>query len=789
MTGASTTVSLDTESSSATWEIREDGFDRERAGYHESLMTVGNGRLGTRASLEEGHLGALSGTYLAGVYDAHDSPVIDLVNVPDWLATRVWVEGRSLDVDTLEVVEHERVLDLRTGVLTRATVFIDPAIGRVRLASARLASMADRDLCAQRIEVTALDRPVEITVVTGIETERRNLDRLPAYTEEPVLPASRRWEKWARSNHLRERERHLAPRAGDVVTETLGSGVRIAVAYDVRPQSEPTHDGVQAQGGTLATALTFEAAAGEPIVVEKVVAYATSRDPGRTTEPRVRALETIARHRSSDFAALAAASREVWARLWADSEVRVSGHRKDALALHLGTYHLLIAANPEDPTVSIGAKSLSGEGYRGHVFWDSEILLLPFFLYTQPSAARALLSYRHHTLPGARRLSAANGTRGARYPWEAADTGAEECPRWTPDGQHRFWTRDEELHVTADVAYGVMQYVAATGDTDFLLEAGAEILVETARYWVSRLERRDDGTLSLSSVMGPDEFHSHVDDNAFTNQLVRWHLEQAGAVASQLATAAPERGAIVATSLGPDLAEVEEWARAAAAIRPGRESDDGVIEQFAGYFERQELPISTWDKHNMPQYPAGYHHFNLEDTTLLKQPDVVMLMYLLPDEYSVESQRVNFEFYEARTLHKSSLSPPIHAIVGLRTGDSAMAVQYFERAAYVDLDDNQGNTAEGMHIAAAGGTWQVAVLGFGGMRLHDGRLSFTPHLPERWDRLEFTVGWHGRRVAVDIDHDGIGLTLCDEGAEVEVEVGGQRTRLRPGTLHRVPNPC
>ncbi|WP_158296597.1 glycosyl hydrolase family 65 protein [Nocardioides albidus] len=507
--------------------------------------------------------------------------------------------------------------------------------------------------------------------------------------------------------------------------------------------------------------------------MEKTVAWATTRDPGAEGEPAQRARATLARHEGRSFGEIAEESAQAWAVLWADSDVRIDGHAKDALAMHLGLYHLLIAANPEDPTVSIGAKSLSGEGYRGHVFWDSEILLLPFYLYTQPATARALLSYRHATLPGARDNSAENGTRGAQYAWEAAATGHEVCPLWTPDGKDRFWTREEELHVTADVAYGVMQYVAATGDEEFLVEAGAEILFETSRFWVSRLEAHPDGSLGLSKVMGPDEFHSHVTDNAFTNRLVRWHLEQAVAVHARLAEHEPDRLGELAAALDLKPDEVDGWAAAATLIRAPMDPDTGLIEQFEGYFERQELPIETWDDNNMPQYPEGYHHHNLEDTNLLKQPDVVMLMYLLPDEYSAETQRVNFEYYEARTLHKSSLSPPIHAIAGLRVGDSRMAVQYFERSAYVDLDDNQGNTAEGMHIAAAGGTWQVAVHGFGGMRLQDSRLSFDPHLPERWERLGFTAVWRGRKVTVDLAHDlaRFALAADDPGGEsVEIRV-------------------
>lgn len=326
--------------------------------------------------------------------------------------------------------------------------------------------------------------------------------------------------------------------------------------------------------------------------------------------------------------------------------------------------------------------------------------MLPFFVYTQPETARSLLRYRHHTLSGARNVAAEGGLRGARFPWESADTGREECPRWSPDGVHRLWMRDEEVHVSADVAYGVLTYVRATGDTAFLLEYGAELLFETSRFWVDRVEYdAESDRYSLKQVMGPDEFHSHVDDNAFTNRMARWHLRQSASVHDELAAEHPETLAELDSRLGLEAEEVEHWRAVAERIVDPIDPERGLIEQFAGYFARKDVPVTEWDANDMPRYPNGYHHFNCEDTMLLKQPDVVMLTYMLPDEFTTDVKRVNFDFYEARTLHKSSLSPAIHAIMGIEVGDATRAVQYFFRSALVDLTDNQGNTAEGMHLS------------------------------------------------------------------------------------------
>jgi kojibiose phosphorylase len=459
--------------------------------------------------------------------------------------------------------------------------------------------------------------------------------------------------------------------------------------------------------------------------------------------------------------------------------------------VRFGVYHLLISANEADPTVNIGAKSLSGEGYRGHVFWDTEILMLPFFVFTRPETARSLLGYRQHTLAGARSNARSTGTAGARYAWESADSGLEECPVFTPDGSHRFWARDEELHVSADVAYGVMRYVEATGDIAFLVACGAEILFETSRFWADRVEYSAEAAgYVIRQVMGPDEFHSHVDNNAFTNHLVRWSLQTAVDVSEQLGASHPDELRALTTAIGLEPSEVGRWREVAGRMVVGSGRPDRLVEQFDGYLQRLEVPITEWDENDMPRYPAGYHHFNCEETTLLKQPDVVMLMYLLPDLFDTDVKRRNYEFYEARTLHKSSLSPSIHAIMGIEVGDTSRAEQYFARSAFVDLADNQGNTEEGVHIASAGGTWQALVCGFGGFRVVRGQMSFKPWLPARWEAVRFRLHWRGSRLRVEVGHDQITFDLDGpEGSALQVLVGDEPVTIAVGAATTIATPA
>ena len=414
--------------SSPEWLITEDGFDPERANVRETLCTVGNGYLGTRGTLEEGHTGDLSGTYLAGVYDAHDSPVVDLVNAPDWLSFAVYVDGTRLDVRNAAVLDHERTLDLRTGLLYRRTVFEDADGRRTRLETLRCASMADRRTCALRVEITPVNHEGEITVESALDGRRRNLERLPVYPAGTTFPLETRWEKWALTRHLDRTERAAVGDVAYLEMRTIASGITLGYAATTLPSVDRTWSGFTAEDERIIWRAVFP---GGPVRLDKLVRIGTSRDVdgGPVKEG---CLDGLAAARSAGFDAIVAASAAAWEQRWDDCDVTIDGDPASTQAMRFGVYHLLIAANDADPTVNIGAKSLSGEGYRGHVFWDTEILMLPFFIYTRPEAARSLLAYRHHTLPGARENARINGSAGARYPWESADTGLRGVPRVHP---------------------------------------------------------------------------------------------------------------------------------------------------------------------------------------------------------------------------------------------------------------------------------------------------------------------------------------------------------------------
>jgi kojibiose phosphorylase len=413
-------------------------------------------------------------------------------------------------------------------------------------------------------------------------------------------------------------------------------------------------------------------------------------------------------------------------------------------------FQVLVAAPRHDDRVSIGAKTLSGFGYRGHVFWDTELFVLPFFVHTQPDLARNMLTYRHHTLPGARRKALAGGYEGAMYPWESAITGDEVTPRWVPGprGERlvRIWTGDIQLHISADVARGVWNYWRVTGDDAWMRRYGAEIILDTAVFWGSRVEENaEQGRFELTDVIGPDEYHEHVDNNAFTNRMVQWHLETALGVWAWLQAHDAERANALKRQLNLNPERLNRWADIIGRMHVLHDPESGLIEQFEGFFELDDVDLAEYEPRTQSmQAVLGIDGANRSQ--VLKQPDVLMLLYVLRGRYGRDTLQTNWDYYVPRTDHAygSSLGPAIHAALACELDMPKEAYAHFMRAALVDLDDVRGNTADGIHAASAGAVWQAVVFGFGGVRLTDNGPVATPRLPPGWERLKFRLQYRGQ---------------------------------------------
>ncbi len=762
------------------WLVEENNFSPKNINHYETIFTVGNGYQGTRGSLEEGFRGGLPATYLSGIYDHHDSTVVDLVSCPDWLPIKIYIEGVLLNMNSCKVIEYHRKLDLRQGVLYRSTVFEDDEGRITRYKSIRFTDFSQQNLAAIRIQITPENYSGQIKVESSLNGNRRNLDLLPRYVGETNFPTETKWEKWATSKHLQHVNTIDNKEGVYLEMKTLDRTHYLGYAANTELTGADATKSIEKEYEKVSEILTFKAEKGTVYQIDKIVALGTSREIA-VEKLQTQCFDWLHKAKSQGIDSLLANNEAVWKEKWNDCDCIIEGDDDANLAVRFNIYHLLITANENDPKVNIGAKSLSGEGYKGHVFWDTEIFMLPFYIYTQPQTAKALLLYRYNCLNGAKKNAKTNGFKGAQFPWESADTGEETTPKWTHDKAHRIWTGEEQIHITADVAYGVLTYLTATDDVTFFLDYGAEILFETARFWNSRLEYiKEKKRYELNRVIGPDEFHEHVDNNVFTNRMAQWNLKKSANWYYTLKKDHPETLNHLSEQLKLTENEISEWKDKANKIYIPFDKEKKLIEQFQGYFNYKEAPITEWDDNEMPVYPEGYDHFNAGETTLLKQPDVIMLLYVLPDEFSDEIKRINYEFYEKYTMHKSSLSPSIHSIMGIEVGDTRKAVNYFSRTAFADLVDNQGNTDMGMHIASCGGTWQTVVFGFGGVRIKSGKLTFKPWLPPHWNALSFKLKWKDETIKVSLNHKTFSLfweSSSNQQKTIEVSVNGNNETL------------
>jgi kojibiose phosphorylase len=683
------------------WALVEDSFVLTREHELESLFALGNGYVGTRGSLAEGSSLSAPATFVAGAFIQPSTPgTPELLRLPDWASIEGSIDGHPFRLEAGETLEHRRILDMRRGQLWREWRQRDPA-GRVtRVRGFRLASRADSHVLVQSITLT----PENYTGTVRVKV--------------PLPP------------------QHVV--RGSHVQVALASGTLVELPERfVEPRSDAGEVEVQVE-------------AGKTYRLDRVIAVRTSRDGTAPAEDAAAHLEVSLREQGVE--GLVAAHDRAWEEGWQATEISVDGDPTAERALRFAVYHLLSAANPADEHVSIGARALTGSGYQGHVFWDTEIFMLPFFALEHPAAARALLMYRFHTLPAARAKAARLGFRGALYAWESADSGEEVTPAFmvAPDGEViRILAGEQEHHISADVAYGVWSYWRATLDERFLLEAGAEILIETARFWASRAEQEEDGWYHIRGVIGPDEYHESVDDNAYTNGMARWNLEIGRDVVTLLADRWPERWRQLSRRLRLDPAEPPAWARTAAAMYAGLDERTGLFEQFQGYFDLEEIDLTELEPRSAP-VDVLLGRERVRRSKVIKQPDVVMLLHLLWDQLPPDLREANFRYYEPRCGHGSSLSPAIHALVAARLGDVPLAERYFRQAAAIDLANDMGNAAGGVHAAALGGLWQAAVFGFAGLELAAGGPTLRPNLPPGWTRLAFQVRWRGRKVAVEL---------------------------------------
>lgn len=763
--------------SSLHWLAAENAFDRRYLGKCEAIFCQGNGYLGQRAALEEDYVGQTRNLFVTGTFNRFDeNEVTELPNLPDLTRLHLLIDGHPFSMDNGTLEQYRRVLSLKTGELVREVTFQTKDNKRLQFSFQRFVSMSDEHLLGTKTTVTALSHDVALTVESGIDGRVSNTG----------------------SQHFREGDKRLLDgRFLCMTSKTTQSDIICSLhathrfSIDGQPILQDPLPVIDRRYLSIRQSLTLNK--GQSLTMEKLCSVHTSRDlcyEGRpTTSQSVQAdsLASIAFASEHGYDALFYRSKDAWARLWAKQDIKISAEDGfDQLAVRFAIYHMNIMVKKDDARVGIAAKGLSGEGYKGHSFWDTEIFILPYFTFTQPSVARTLLTYRFNTLYGARKKAQENGFVGAMYPWESAwISDGEVTPLWgatdVVSGQPmKIWTGLIEQHISADIAFAVWQYYSVTGDQAFMDDCGYEIIIDTARFWASRASWNEKKRhYEYLDVIGPDEYKEHVDNNAFTNHMAAWNMRLALHVMDML----KDTGDGVYTRLDMKL----KFDESAGQIQPVLDklylpipNEGGILPQFDAYFSLEHIDLSPYKANEV--VGMIYHDYNndqLRHMQVSKQADVLVLFFLLEELFSRELKEQNYFFYEERTLHDSSLSKSTHAVLAADLCLEDIAYAFFKGCAAIDLGQNMHSSDMGIHSASMGGIWQSAVYGFGGVRMKAGSLHIAPHLPKEWSSLCFPLVCKGQRLIIQATQGDV--QISNKGAiPVSVTIYGQETVIQPG---------
>lgn len=751
------------------WLILEDKINESKLRFQETIFTLGNGYIGSRGILEEGHSKGYAGTYIAGVYDRGEGQSYEIVNIPNPIRAEIFINGKKLSKEGMELIQHRRILDTQKAILRRHSIFSDTG-GRYEYESMRFFSLSDMHLGAMTFSVRLLDADAHVVVKTTIDGETRNEIRAAG-------EAIRHYTVTQKSN----------PGKGisylEAKTNDLDIVIGVATACEMKRPVPGSGVTVRSytEGKSIVQEFSFEAKKGGKYQFNSYISIYSSRE--LKLVPKMDCINGVEIARRYGISGLLKRHVKAWANRWENSDIELEGDLLSQKALRFDMYHLLIAAPPQDIDVSIAPKALSSEWYNGHIFWDTEIHVLPFFIYTQPRVARDFLMYRYRRLQKARQAAEGRGYEGALWPWESAASGEDETPQtWVNfDGTIiPVYNSLREHHIASDIAYAVLHYYQASGDEEFMLRYGAEMIFETARFWASRATYESEKQCyEIKEAIGPNEFQESVDNNSYSNYLAKWVLSSGAKLYYSLRNKHPHILKALAGKIKLQNREADNWKEMAEKIVFLIDSK-GLIEEFEGYFGRKDVSISEWDENNMPVWPSAVSLAEVKETQLVKQADVMLLLNLFSNEFSQNAKTVNLEYYEKRTVHKSSLSIPSYAIIALETGDIEKAFKYFTLAVNSDLHDIYRNTDHGMHAAALAGAWQIAIYGFGGIRLRKGELLANPALPKRWQKMIFRLWFKDSLIEFAVSSNETKVTMLKGQKAVNMELYGNRYCLEKG---------
>lgn len=732
------------------WTIATEDFVPEKRQSRDALFTVGNGYMGVRGFFEEDEFRTVGngglyvgGVFGAGTYDAWEGRSRESCNLAHALRLRITIDGKRLD-GVSDTADYMQTLDMQRAVYTRRYRWNDTAT----LQFERFADRVCVNRIGQKLTITA-EKPLNLCVEALLDSRVVNLNE-ESCEPLPIQPGR---------NHITARQMddnrlETVLDDPDQTTMTFAQHVVFRTAQDVQSGVPVSDD--YAVGRSFACRLE----AGETLCMEKSVYICSTKAWDNTAD-----LATFLAS-PPDYLQMLTEHEQAWNTRWRDADITVDTDTDDQTALRYDLFELMCACPEHTDQLSIGARGLTGEMYEGCVFWDNEIFQLPFFTYTNPKAARNLLKFRYHTLDAARRHAVKNWFGGAMYPWQVSETGIEQ----TPYNVGAFYA----IHIVSDIAYAIRQYWKMTGDTAFLAEGAAEVLVETARFWVSRSDYREkDGHYHIRAVRGPNEYDVFVNDNAYTNVMAAENLRSAAWSLTLLEKEYPQIAAALMTRLSITTQEREHWQSVAEKLAVCRKGD--LVVEDDAYLDRRPLDLKRAKPTAKRIIDSTLPYEALPLYQVTKQSDTVTLLCLQPDLFSLREKEVAYDFYEPRTAHDSSLSYAPYGWLAAELGREKTAYEYFRRCAYLDIEDLKLNTVSGLHFANFGGTWQVTVFGFAGVSLQKDGLHVTPRLPSAWKSMGLSLYYHGTRLHLQIGKDTVSVTaekihepirLCLCGQEV-----------------------
>ena len=720
------------------WHISENTFNSNQKNIHsqETVYSIGNGYFCTRGTFEEGYPQANPATLLYGVFDKVPISKEELANAPDWTILRLFVNEERFRLDRGQILDYQRTLDIKNGVVKRTVRWEAESGVRLLVTSERFASLADEHVGAIRYSVTAekTDQPLEVRLFAGLNSAVGNYHLLHWETDDQGHKDNIVWLK----------------------SQTLATQVQLAQAFSATTATQDFTTEIYNSDIAPSIRLYGTLAQGATVTVEKLVTMYTSRDGVEPVSAALDHHQKLLAAQGNAYDALLAANNAAWEQFWNEADVIIEGEETAQVGMRYNLYQLRINASSHDDRYSIAAKGMTGFGYRGHIFHDTEIFMLPFFVYAMPNLARNLVMYRYHTLPAARKKAATNGFEGAQYAWESTLSGDETTPPTIihPETGEVIPVLNGplEIHISASVAHAAWQYWSISGDNDFMRDYGAEIILSTALFWGSRVEKNTErNDYELNNVIGPDEWHEHVNNNTFTNFMARWNLQTALDILQWLHTTAPDKAQALEKQLDLTGKRLEYWQDVIQHIRILQNPETKVFEQFDGFFKLETLDQDKY-KGRTDSYQGILGVEGIQKYRIVKQADVLMLLTVLSQDFDLETKRANWDYYYPLTDHDygSSLTPAYHVILACELGYANAATELFRLGNLVDIENLRGNTPEGIHTACAGAVWQAAIFGFAGLKATEDGYTTEPHLPDTWTRLAFNFTLRGNLERVNL---------------------------------------